>query len=110
MLLLRICTPDDITRVRMAMKTHLLAMAHNPNHLHESPAKPFLELQKSTSHGGKFWKAIALPEKLILSWGRLGSMGQNKDVFPEHCLHGNLVEELLARALKKLQEGYRLQG
>lgn len=48
--------PDDLTKVRQALTAVLQSMAANPSFLSTCPNSPSVSLQKSTPHGGKFWK------------------------------------------------------
>jgi len=83
-------------------------MAANPSFLSTYPSPPSVSLQKSTPHGGKFWKAVAHPNGLALQWGRLGTAGQGKVLDLPRCAQGNPVQELMDRALAKINEGYVL--
>jgi predicted DNA-binding WGR domain protein len=83
-------------------------MAANPSFLSTYPNPPSVCLQKSTPHGGKFWKAVAHPNGLALQWGRLNTAGQGKVLDLPRCSQGNPVQELMDRALTKINEGYVL--
>ena len=90
----------------MAMARVLQAMTANPSYL--SIKSPSVLLEKPTSHGGKFWKAVAHQNGLDLQWGRLNTAGQGRVLDLTGCAKGNPVQELKARALAKINEGYRL--
>jgi predicted DNA-binding WGR domain protein len=97
-----------MTKVRMAMTTVLLAISANPSFLSTCQSPPSINLQKSTSHGAKFWKGCALPHGLSIRFGRLGTIGQCRLVEQDRCVNANPVRELMNRALTKIHEGYRL--
>lgn len=68
--------------------------------------QPQISLQCPTGSGGKFWKATAIAEKLVIWWGRLGTAGSRKDIPKDQCKQNNPVLELRDRALSKLGKGY----
>ena len=70
--------------------------------------QPKISLQCPTSSGGKFWKASAIAEKLVIWWGRIGTAGNRKDFLKEQCRQNNPVLELKDRTLSKLAKGYDL--
>jgi predicted DNA-binding WGR domain protein len=92
----------------MAMTSVIQAMAANPSYLSISPNPPTILLEKSTPHGGKFWKAVAHPNGLALQWGRLNTAGQGRVLDLARCARSNPVQELMDRALAKIREGYAL--
>lgn len=92
----------------MAMTAVLQAMTANPSYLSTCAQSPSVLLEKPTSHGGKFWKAVAHQNGLALQWGRLNTAGQGRVLDLAGCAKGNPVQELMARALAKIHEGYRL--
>ena len=51
---------------------------------------------------------MAHPNGLALQWGRLGTAGQGKVLDLPRCAQGNPVQELMDRALAKINEGYVL--
>ena len=83
-------------------------MAANTSFLSTYPSPPSKRKKKSTPHGGKFWKAVAHPNGLALQWGRLSTAGQGKVLDLPRCARGNPVQELMDRALAKINEGYVL--
>ena len=97
-----------MTKVRTALTTVIQAMAVNPSYLDTCPNPPSVLLRKNTSHGGKFWKAVAHPNGLALQWGRLNTAGQGRVLDIPRCAQGNPVQEMLDRALAKINEGYGL--
>ena len=90
------------------MTAVLQSMAANPSYLGTCPNPPSVHLKKSTPHGGKFWKAVAHPNGLALQWGRLNTAGQGRVLDLARCARGNPVQELMDRALAKINEGYVL--
>ncbi|NCC05503.1 MAG: hypothetical protein EOL86_10605 [Deltaproteobacteria bacterium] len=97
-----------MTKVRRAMTAVLQAMVANPSFLSTCVHPPSVLLEKSTSHGGKFWKAAAHPAGLTLQWGRLNTAGQGRVLDLTRCADGNPVQELMDRTLTKIHEGYGL--
>jgi predicted DNA-binding WGR domain protein len=97
-----------MTKVRTALTTVIQAMAVNPSYLGICPNPPSVLLKKSTPHGGKFWKAVAHPNGLALQWGRLNTAGQGRVLDISKCAQGNPVQEMMDRALAKINEGYGL--
>ena len=97
-----------MTKVRMALTTVLMAMAANPTFLSTCPNSPFVFLEKTTPYGGKFWKAVAHPNGLAVQWGRLNTAGQGRVLDLPRCAQGNPVQEMMNRALAKINEGYGL--
>lgn len=93
----------------MALTTVLLAQSADPSYLSTCPVPPTILLEKNTAHGGKFWKAIALPHGLSIRFGRLNTAGQERNVDQPRCAMGNPVQELMIRALTKIREGYALR-
>lgn len=83
-------------------------MAANPSFLSNCAHTPSVLLEKSTPHGGKFWKAVTHPDGLTLKWGRINSAGRSHGLDLARCTHGNPVQEMMDRALTKIHEGYRL--
>jgi predicted DNA-binding WGR domain protein len=83
-------------------------MAANPSYLSTCVHTPSVLLRKNTSHGGKFWKAVAHPNGLALQWGRLNTAGQGRVLDIPRCAQGNPVQEMMDRALAKINEGYVL--
>ena len=92
----------------MALTSVIQAMASNPSYLSTSPNPPTILLEKSTPHGGKFWKALTHPNGLDLQWGRLNTTGQGRTLLLSKCAQGNPVQEMMERALAKIHEGYVL--
>jgi predicted DNA-binding WGR domain protein len=92
----------------MALTTFVQAMASNPSFLSTCAHTPSVLLQKSTPHGGKFWKAVAHPNGLALQWGRLNTAGQGRVLDISKCAQGNPVQEMMDRVLAKINEGYGL--
>ena len=90
------------------MTSVLQAMAASPSYLANCAHPPSVLLEKSTPHGGKFWKAVAHPNGLALQWGRLNTAGQGRVLDIPKCAQGNPVQEMMDRALAKINEGYRL--
>ena len=90
------------------MTVVLQAMTANPSYLSTCPQSPSVILEKPTSHGGKFWKAVAHQNGLALQWGRLRTAGQGRVLDLAGCARGNPVQEIMGRALAKINEGYRL--
>ena len=90
------------------MTSVLQAMAASPSYLANCAHPPSVLLEKSTPHGGKFWKAVAHPNGLALQWGRLSTAGQGRVLDLPRCARGNPVQEMMDRALAKIHEGYRL--
>jgi len=92
----------------MALTTVVQAMASNPSLLSTCAHTPSVLLQKTTPHGGKFWKAVTHPNGLDLQWGRLNTTGQGRTLHLSKCAQGNPVQEMMDRALAKINEGYGL--
>ena len=90
------------------MTSVLQAMVANPSYLSNCAHPPSVLLEKSTPHGGKFWKAVAHPNGLALQWGRLNTAGQGRVLDLARCTRSNPVQEMMDRALAKIHEGYRL--
>ncbi len=90
------------------MTSVLQAMAANPSYLTNCAHPPSVRLEKPTPHGGKFWKAVAHPNGLALQWGRLNTAGQGRVLDIPRCAQGNPVQEMMDRALAKINEGYGL--
>ena len=97
-----------MTKVRTALTTVVQSMAANPSYLSTCAHTPSVLLQKSTSHGGKFWKAVTHPNGLDLQWGRLNTAGQGRTLHLCKCAQGNPVQEMMDRTLAKINEGYGL--
>jgi predicted DNA-binding WGR domain protein len=92
----------------MALTTVLLAMSSNPSYLSTCPIPPSVSLEKSTAHGGKFWKGVVTPHALSIRFGRIGTAGQERII--ENYPRNNPVQELLHRSLDKIREGYVLSA
>ena len=88
------------------MTSVLQAMVANPSYLTNCAHPPSVLLEKSTPHGGKFWKAVAHPNGLALQWGRLSTAGQGRVLDLPRSAQGNPVQEMMNRALAKINEGY----
>ena len=92
----------------MALTTVLMAMAADPKYLATCPVPPTIILEKSTTHGGKYWKGYALPTGVRICFGRNGTAGQQRDVARDQCRDANPERELLHRSLDKISKGYHL--
>ena len=51
---------------------------------------------------------MAHPNGLALQWGRLNTAGQGRVLDLARCAQGNPVQEMMDRALAKINEGYGL--
>ncbi len=71
---------------------------------------PLVALVKSSSSGGKFWKAELQTEGVLITWGKLGTSGQTMSLPRARCSHDDPALELTARVKSKLKGGYLLDA
>lgn len=68
--------------------------------------EPVISLECPTNSGGKFWRAQATHEGIIIYWGKTATNGCMKKISRAQCQLKNPVIELQNRALSKLAKGY----
>ncbi len=71
---------------------------------------PIVALVKSSTSGGKFWKAELQANSVLVTWGKLGTRGQSLTIDRNQCKQHDPALECISRIKSKLNGGYLLDA
>ncbi len=71
---------------------------------------PVVSLVKSSTSGGKFWKAELQADSVLITWGKLGTSGQRISIDRNQCKQHDPALECIRRVQFKLNGGYLLDA
>jgi hypothetical protein len=100
---------EQIHHIQKSLAAFSKGLVRDPHFLTAIGTYPSVKLESPSLSGGKYWHGKAYGNHLTVSWGKLnGAQGCSKNIESGMCRAGNVVLELLARAIRKIKEGYRL--